>query len=166
VTSSRPVPRSPKKLSPELKELKDAFGSLSLKAVRKVVPDRIYSLAVHPDPQKDLCFVGDKTGHLGIFDATRAAREDSAPDDEDEDEEDSESKAQTSWAIRAHAKNSVSCLHFDPVSPHVVRRLLAFSQFDRLVEVAHSCTQPHTIVHFALSISRQACLPRYSMPIP
>ena len=36
--------------------------------VAKVVPQRIFSLAVHPTESKILAFVGDKWGRLGLWD--------------------------------------------------------------------------------------------------
>ena len=37
----------------------------------KITPERIYSLAFHPSPDKPLIFAGDKLGNLGVFDASQ-----------------------------------------------------------------------------------------------
>jgi hypothetical protein len=39
---------------------------MSLKANAKVTSERVFSMAVHPEPTKTLVFVGDKYGMLGM----------------------------------------------------------------------------------------------------
>ncbi|XP_077864675.1 WD repeat-containing protein 76-like [Saccoglossus kowalevskii] len=41
--------------------------SITEKHVAKVVPSRIFSVAVHPSESKTLLFAGDKTGHVGLW---------------------------------------------------------------------------------------------------
>ena len=47
-----------------------ALNKMTLRAdrVAKVVPDRIFSLAVHPTEDKTLVMAGDKWGKLGFWD--------------------------------------------------------------------------------------------------
>ena len=41
---------------------------ITAEQVAKVVPQRIFSLAVHPTETKILAFAGDKWGRLGLWD--------------------------------------------------------------------------------------------------
>ena len=51
-----------------------ALNKLTLRAdrVAKVVPDRIFSLAIHPTEDKTLVMAGDKWGKLGFWDVVSA----------------------------------------------------------------------------------------------
>lgn len=42
--------------------------SLTAERVAKVVPERSFSVALHPSETKILAATGDKWGHLGLFD--------------------------------------------------------------------------------------------------
>ncbi|GAA5904023.1 Cmr1p [Sporobolomyces salmoneus] len=55
-------------------KLEKITESLELRSIIKVVPERIYSLAVHPDTTKDLVFAGDKYGNIALWDATNAGQ--------------------------------------------------------------------------------------------
>jgi len=46
--------------------LKDQFKDMELRGNAKVTNDRVFSMVVHPDKSKDLLFVGDKYGSLGM----------------------------------------------------------------------------------------------------
>ena len=50
--------------------LKSSCSSLSVteELVAKVVPDRVFSLAIHPSPTLLLAAAGDKSGHVGLWD--------------------------------------------------------------------------------------------------
>jgi nitrous oxide reductase len=50
----------------EVTRLKDQFKDMELRGNAKVTNDRVFSMAVHPDKTKDLVFVGDKYGSLGM----------------------------------------------------------------------------------------------------
>jgi hypothetical protein len=52
--------------SAALENLKAAFKGVKLRANAKVTNERVFSMAVHPDPTKNLVFVGDKRGQLGM----------------------------------------------------------------------------------------------------
>ncbi|GAA5983166.1 hypothetical protein JCM5350_007905 [Sporobolomyces pararoseus] len=120
--------------------LKEMTDNLSLRSIVKVCPERIYSLVVHPDVQKDLVFAGDKYGNIALWDATDAGKtfettseekptssirgpsvkkeenggeEEGEEAEEEEEEEVGPSKGKF-WLWRAHQKNSVSCLKFRP----------------------------------------------------
>jgi hypothetical protein len=47
--------------------LKDQFKDMELRGNAKVTNDRVFSMAVHPSPTKDLIFVGDKYGSVGMY---------------------------------------------------------------------------------------------------
>lgn len=82
----------------------------------QVVPERIYSAVVHPDSTRDLVFVGDKGGHIGLWDATEAGLMVTVPgDDEDEEDQEVESKG-SFWHWRAHNR-TVSTLKIPPADP-------------------------------------------------
>ncbi|KAJ9586229.1 hypothetical protein L9F63_020138 [Diploptera punctata] len=69
---------SPKsKLSGDLQNLAKKFSKLTLTAdhVVKVLPFRIYSLAVHPSETTTLLAVGDKWGHLGLWNMQAKGKE-------------------------------------------------------------------------------------------
>lgn len=50
----------------EVQRLKDQFKNMELRGNAKVTNDRVFSMVVHPDKTKDLVFVGDKYGCLGM----------------------------------------------------------------------------------------------------
>lgn len=56
-----------KKQVDELTRLKDQFKDMELRGNAKVTNDRVFSMVVHPDASKDLVFVGDKYGSLGMY---------------------------------------------------------------------------------------------------
>ncbi|KAI9811012.1 MAG: hypothetical protein M1826_003341 [Phylliscum demangeonii] len=68
----------------------------------KITPERIYSLAFHPTPNKALVFAGDKLGNLGIFDASQAVK--AERDDDDDGEEADEPAAPAVTAFKLHAR--------------------------------------------------------------
>ena len=41
---------------------------MTQKRVAKVVPERTFSVAIHPTAEKVLVFTGDMWGHLGLWD--------------------------------------------------------------------------------------------------
>jgi len=55
-----------KKQADEMTRLKDQFKDMELRGNAKVTNDRVFSMVVHPDKSKDLLFVGDKYGSLGM----------------------------------------------------------------------------------------------------
>ncbi|KAM0792212.1 hypothetical protein ACM66B_004908 [Microbotryomycetes sp. NB124-2] len=87
----------------DVKVLKSKTDKLEHRATVKVIPDRIYSMTIHPHALRDLIFVGDKSGHVGLWDATDAGLEDD------------EGGAQTGsfWHWKQHY-GSVSMLKFAP----------------------------------------------------
>lgn len=50
----------------EVSRLKDQFKDMELRGNAKVTNDRVFSMVIHPDKSKDLVFVGDKYGSLGM----------------------------------------------------------------------------------------------------
>ena len=46
---------------------------ITAEQVAKVVPQRIFSLAVHPTESKVLAFAGDKWGRLGLWDVVSSS---------------------------------------------------------------------------------------------
>ncbi|GAA5970067.1 hypothetical protein JCM11641_000252 [Rhodosporidiobolus odoratus] len=113
----------------DAEKLEEETKELELRGIVKVIPDRIYSMVVHPDTQRDLVFTGDKTGHISIWDSTNAGKSihpekngsirDAKPDGGDEDEEGDEEETEEQqwgkwWVWKGHLANSVSCLKFRP----------------------------------------------------
>lgn len=78
--SSQPYPRSVPSTSTTAKEayaessshnveldrLRSQFKGMVLRANAKVTNDRVFSMAVHPDPERCVVCVGDKYGTLGM----------------------------------------------------------------------------------------------------
>lgn len=91
------------------KELKEVMDRMELLSVDKVVMRRVYSMIVHPNADKDLVFVADKEGSIGVWDPL-AKNESNA----EEDEEDMNSGR--SWSLQVHGKSPITCLRFDPIS--------------------------------------------------
>ncbi|MCO5583349.1 hypothetical protein L7F22_037259 [Adiantum nelumboides] len=88
------------------KELKEVMDRMELLSVDKVVMRRIYSMIVHPNPEKDLIFVADKEGSIGVWD----------PLAKNENDEEGEMNSGRSWSLQVHGKSPITCLRFDPIS--------------------------------------------------
>ncbi|ORY38511.1 WD40-repeat-containing domain protein [Leucosporidium creatinivorum] len=99
-------------------ELQSALKELEHRGTVKITPERVYSLHYHPDTTKDLIFVGDKEGNVGLWDATEAQ----AADEEGEGED----KGRC-WHWRAH-QHSISSLKFAP------------TDLDTLYTASYDCT--------------------------
>jgi len=88
---------------------------MSLKAIKRITPDRVYSLAVHPTTDKDLVFVGDRKGWLGIWNASADAEEQLIEKEEDEVNQ----IDQHAFAQRVYNDHgTIACLRFDPIKAH------------------------------------------------
>ena len=95
--------------------LDKTFASMSMKAVKRITPDRIYSAALHPVAHKDLVFVGDRKGWLGIWDAsTDASGEALQTEDDEEDEYDRHAFVQRVF----HDHGTIARMLFDPIKAH------------------------------------------------
>ncbi|KAI6045775.1 WD40-repeat-containing domain protein [Pisolithus marmoratus] len=106
----------------EVEMLRSKLGKMKIVARAKVTDNRIYSSACHPEPSKDLIFVGDKHGQLGIWDARATPDE---VTDEDGDVLPAEDREMgKSWRLQQHwppsPKSSISCIKFDPIDAHSV----------------------------------------------
>lgn len=119
-SANKPDPQ----FSTERRELEDILNKMTLKSAAKVTPKRIYSMAYHPSTDKDLVFVGDKEGSIGVWDAAPVAFASNrngvkTADDQDEDAEERfpEGKA---WTLQVHARSPVTCIKFDPVNHNSV----------------------------------------------
>lgn len=98
-----------------MQSLNKTFESMSMKAVKRITPDRIYSAALHPIENKDLVFVGDRKGWLGIWDAsTDASGEALQTEDDEEDEYDRHAFVQRVF----HDHGTIARMQFDPVKAH------------------------------------------------
>ena len=89
------------------KELQEVMDRMELLSVDKVVMRRVYSMIVHPNAEKDLVFVADKEGSIGVWDPL-------AKNESDEEEE--EMNSGRSWSLQVHGKSPITCLRFDPIS--------------------------------------------------
>lgn len=101
-------------------ELRASLQALALRDLVKVVPERIYCLLVHPSTTKDLVIIGDKKGHIGVWDATEVGRKPAAVPNGairstggTDAEEDEDAKA-TFWHWKGHS-GTISSLRFPPV---------------------------------------------------
>ncbi|KDE06652.1 hypothetical protein MVLG_03003 [Microbotryum lychnidis-dioicae p1A1 Lamole] len=115
----------------DTKALQTIIKSVEHRATVKIIPDRIYSMVVHPDQTRDLVFAGDKKGHIGLWDATNAGNlilaasngsiRDGAKNDI-EDEEDEEEvftpDRGNHYHWQGHLQNTVSQLKLAPNDPH------------------------------------------------
>lgn len=133
-------------------KLKSRLSKLQLRGITKVVPERVYSLVVHPSTSKDLVFVGDKIGNIGLWDSTeaglpmgkgkeKAIKSSGAP----------EVRMGMTWSWQAHGKNSVSCLKIEPSQSTSVRSLPSFVSSWFLIALLpfFRSSPPPTIVRYA-----------------
>lgn len=68
-------------------------------------------MVMHPNADKDLVFVGDKEGSIGVWDPL-AGRDSNDMDGED----DEGMPSGKSWSLQVHGKSPITCLRFDPIS--------------------------------------------------
>ncbi|GAA5989135.1 hypothetical protein JCM10908_001175 [Rhodotorula pacifica] len=123
-------------------------NDLELRAIVKVIPERIYSMVVHPDPTRDLVFAGDKAGYISLWDCTdagqpmpatepKAVKSPVVGDDGEEGEDETEAEVEMNhgkwWNWKAHRTNSVSWLKFRPGQPGS----LYSSAYDGTLRVTH-----------------------------
>lgn len=115
--------------SAERRELEEILNKMTLKSAAKVTPKRVYSMAYHPAIDKDLIFVGDKEGSIGVWDAAPAASSSSTTskgavkqEDEDDEEEAAEEEFPSgkAWTLQVHGRSPVTCIKFDPVNHNSV----------------------------------------------
>ncbi|TKY90907.1 hypothetical protein EX895_000905 [Sporisorium graminicola] len=113
--------------SAERKQLEDILNKMTLKSAAKVTPKRVYSMAYHPATDKDLVFVGDKEGSIGVWDAAYSASTSNngttikKEDDDDEDEQNDDSFPEgKAWTLQVHGRSPVTCIKFDPVNHNSV----------------------------------------------
>ncbi|KAM0753844.1 WD40 repeat-like protein [Meredithblackwellia eburnea MCA 4105] len=120
-------------------EMIESLNKLVLRDLVKVVPERIYCLAVHPSVTKDLVFIGDKKGVIGAWDATDAGKKVSTTNgairgtggaDEAEDQE----LAHTHWHWKGHA-GTISSLRMPPLGTAGAHTKLYSSSYDCTVRV-------------------------------
>lgn len=102
----------------DLRSIRKAMSGLELykpflPARLKITPERIYSMAFHPDPEKAIVFAGDKLGNLGIFDASQPGQAEAAADDTD-DEADAEDPRPVISAFKLHS-GTISSFQFNPL---------------------------------------------------
>lgn len=119
------APDAREKKAAKSSNLKQTLKGLELRSIVKVVPDKVYSMVVHPSMEKDLVFIGDKWGVVGLWDATDASylgtEEDKAATKirgSEDGEEDTRGKF---WTWKAHEHATTSVLKLDPVNSSNVR---------------------------------------------
>lgn len=101
-----------------IKSLRKTFEKMSMREVKKITPDRVYSLAVHPTTDKDLVFVGDRKGWLGIWNAS-ADDPSNAADDEDEENNEKDQLDRNAFVQRVYNDHgTISCTKLDPIKAH------------------------------------------------
>ncbi|KAM3413788.1 hypothetical protein BST61_g10472 [Cercospora zeina] len=105
----------------ELKALRERMSGLRLWEGAepnriKITPERIYALGFHPTPDKALVFAGDKTGSLGLFDASQTSPEKIKQEADDADEDGDEVNEEVEPAIttfKIHTR-TISAFQFSP----------------------------------------------------
>lgn len=113
--------------SAERRELEEILNKMTLKSAAKVTPKRVYSMAYHPSLDKDLVFVGDKEGCIGVWDAAPSASASNGgtvkkENDEEEHDQDAEETFPegNAWTLQVHGRSPVTCIKFDPVNHNAV----------------------------------------------
>ncbi|KAL7344078.1 WD40-repeat-containing domain protein [Rhodotorula toruloides] len=135
----------------ETEKLRKEMDPLELRAIVKIIPERIYSMVIHPDTQRDLMFAGDKVGNVALWDCTDAgklvgsvqsssvrngAAGNVGDDGEDEWEDEGEEERVWGkwWHWNAHSgRKSISWLKFRPNQPSSIYH----SSYDRTLRVTH-----------------------------
>jgi len=111
-TSVARAPGAGKKKFP----LQGQLDSLSLDdpdtCVAKVTPERIYSVACHPSPERIIACAGDKTGHLGIWNVDQYGVPDGGGDEVSEESKASSSSTDGVHLFRPH-RGAISCLEWN-----------------------------------------------------
>ncbi|KAI4207939.1 MAG: hypothetical protein LQ346_000276 [Caloplaca aetnensis] len=86
----------------------------------KITPERIYSLGFHPVADKPLIFAGDKSGNLGLFDASQSSpsvkHEIVKTEDQDEEEADEADPDPNISTFNLH-RRTISSFQFSPYNP-------------------------------------------------
>ncbi|SPO21287.1 probable WD repeat-containing protein UM00675 [Ustilago trichophora] len=115
--------------SAERRELQDILNKMTLKSAAKVTPKRVYSMAYHPATDKDLVFVGDKEGSIGVWDAapssgnsgsSSAVKKEVDDDQEDQNDDEDAFPQGKAWTLQVHGRSPVTCIKFDPVNHNSV----------------------------------------------
>jgi WD40 repeat protein len=113
----------------ELKALRERMSALELyegfEPNRiKITPERIYSMAFHPEVSKPLVFAGDKLGNLGIFDASQSSNLASATkplkagglsDNDEDDAGEDEGPEPSITGLHIHTR-TISAFQFSPLN--------------------------------------------------
>ncbi|KAJ1030027.1 hypothetical protein NDA16_000940 [Ustilago loliicola] len=114
--------------SAKRQELEEILNRMTLKSAAKVTPKRVYSMAYHPATDKNLVFVGDKEGSIGVWDAAPSSSANGSngikkqvDNDEEEAQDQEEAFPQgTAWTLQVHGRSPVTCIKFDPVNHNSV----------------------------------------------
>lgn len=117
----------------------DLYKSSTFLRTGKPNTERVYSLTIHPDPERVLVFSGDKRGIVGVWDANaRDEPEEETPhwnghvkqeakDDAEDDTagivRDWRSGSGKVWRMQVHQRSAISCLKVDPTRGDTVSRL-------------------------------------------
>ncbi|KAJ9095093.1 hypothetical protein QFC20_006743 [Naganishia adeliensis] len=108
----------------------DLYKASTFLRTGKPNTERVYSLTIHPDPERVLVFSGDKRGIVGVWDANaRDEPEEETPngnghvkqeakDDAEDDKagivRDWRSGSGKVWRMQVHQRSAISCLKMDP----------------------------------------------------
>lgn len=118
--------------------------------------ERIYSLTIHPDPERVLVFSGDKRGIVGVWDANvrdeeaEETGESNVKREVDEDDKagivrDWRSGSGKVWRMQVHQRSAISCLKMDPTKGDTVSAVsllfrLADAATHQLFSSAYDCS--------------------------
>jgi WD40 repeat protein len=138
----------------------NAYRPSTFLRTAKTNTERVYSLTVHPDPERVLVFCGDKRGIVGVWDANARDEETDGQDegssvkrevkDEDEDDKagivrDWRSGSGKVWRMQVHQRSAISCLKVDPTRGDTVSVPLSCRNFtdslaNQLFSSAYDCS--------------------------
>ncbi|KAG9001621.1 hypothetical protein FRB93_012047 [Tulasnella sp. JGI-2019a] len=103
----------------KLEDLKTRVRRAEVKSRAKISADRVYSMAYHPETSKDVVFIGDKHGKLGVWEPFAIPEE-----TVDEDGETVTTEGGRHWTLQPHwpstSKSSVSAMKVDPIDAHSI----------------------------------------------
>lgn len=100
------------------KSLAKTFNKMTLRASKKATPDRIYSALIHPTEDKDLLFLGDRKGWLGIWDASADTEEMLKSDERSDDGDDADYDKNCFVQRVFNDHGTISCMRLDPIKGH------------------------------------------------
>lgn len=105
--------------SVSVERLRKTMAAMTMRATKRITPDRVYSLVAHPTTHKDLVFIGDRKGWLGMWDASQDVADIDKEDDDGDEDEDGNPIDKNAFVQRVfNDHGTISCMRLDPVKAH------------------------------------------------